>query len=175
MKTLYSIAFLACFTLLLGAGCSSNETQNSQQVEDGSNIVSSTLSEYVWPTQSKQITTYHGNTTVDGVYSGIAIGTSDGDAVYAIADGIVTATECEGTDSKRNGCFVEITLSNGYAVLYGYNTHIDVSVGDSVVKGQQIATTGLTKNKYAHGALLHLEIKNKDGEQVNPMDLLSVE
>jgi hypothetical protein len=44
-----------------------------------------------------------------------------------------------------------------------------------VVKGQQIANTGLTKNKYASGSLLKLEMKNERGEQVNPMDYLSIE
>jgi murein DD-endopeptidase MepM/ murein hydrolase activator NlpD len=107
--------------------------------------------------------------------NGISIGTNDGDSVYAIADGVVTAAECEKTDEKRNGCFVEVKLSNGYSVLYGYNTSIAVSVGDSVVKGQQIANTGLTKNKYASGSLLKLEMKNERGEQVNPMDYLSIE
>ncbi len=84
-----------------------------------------------------------------------------GKAVYASAGGTVISAGWHGGYGK---C-VKIRHSNGYVTLYAHMSSILVSVGDTVVQGQQIGRIGSTGN--STGPHLHFEIII-NGTQVNP-------
>ena len=67
------------------------------------------------------------------------------------------------------GNYVIISHGNGVQTLYGHCTTLNVSVGQKVSQGQQIATVGSTGN--STGNHLHLEIR-VNGIAQNPQNYL---
>ena len=86
------------------------------------------------------------------------------DIVVAIYDGTVKKV----TYSSSRGYYIEIKHINGFISRYLHlkKGSILVKVGQKVVKGQSLATTGMTGN--ADGVHLHLAIL-KNGYFVNPL------
>ena len=86
------------------------------------------------------------------------------DVVISIYDGIVTKV----TYSSSRGYYVEIKHINGFVSRYLHlkKGSILVKVGQKVVKGQELAVTGMTGN--ADGVHLHLAIL-KNGYFVDPL------
>ncbi|MDF2593974.1 MAG: peptidoglycan DD-metalloendopeptidase family protein [Clostridia bacterium] len=108
---------------------------------------------------------YNGRTSpISGRYefhSGIDIPASYGSAVVAAADGIVI------TSGWVNGYgnTVMINHGSGLVTLYGHNSSLAVSVGQSVSKGQTIAGIGSTG--YSTGNHCHFEVR-KNGAHTSP-------
>ncbi len=94
-------------------------------------------------------------------HGGVDFAGKDGSGVIAVAAGVVTWA------GKRSGYgnLVEINHGNGYATRYGHNKEILVRVGDTVKKGQDIATMGSTGR--STGPHVHFEVL-LDGRAVNP-------
>jgi murein DD-endopeptidase MepM/ murein hydrolase activator NlpD len=69
------------------------------------------------------------------------------------------------------GLTVEIKHAEGYVSKYAHARQIDVTVGQTVTRGQKIAEVGLTGR--TTGAHLHFEILY-NGQLVNPMQVLVV-
>lgn len=94
-------------------------------------------------------------------HPGIDFAGTEGEAVEAVAPGVVTWAGLRG----GYGNMIEIDHGNGYATRYGHNETILVHVGEVVKKGQEIALMGSTGR--STGPHVHLEVLY-NGKQINP-------
>ncbi len=94
-------------------------------------------------------------------HSGIDLAADSGTPVHATADGIVSFSGW----SKGNGNIVVIEHGQGFSTVYAHNTKNLMKVGQTVRRGQEIATTGSTG--VTTGPHVHYEIW-KNGKCVNP-------
>ncbi len=102
-------------------------------------------------------------TKKETLHEGVDIGAPMGTSVYAAAGGIVKKAELlEGW-----GNLLVIEHSEGYSTFYAHLEGFRVKAGESVKKGQEVATVGSTGR--STGPHLHYEIR-KEGTQVNPAD-----
>jgi len=113
-----------------------------------------------------------GNNFLSGndYYSGhlaIDIASGEGSPVYAADSGVVTMAA--GGWNGGYGNVVQINHGNGYVTLYAHLSVINVSVCQSVGRGQTIAASGNTGNSF--GAHLHFEVR-LNGGFVNPWFVL---
>ncbi len=99
------------------------------------------------------------------LHSGIDIGVPEGTPVHAADSG--TVVDAGWIDGYGN-CVI-IDHGNGISTLYGHNSEIAVSAGQSVSKGQVIAYAGMTGN--ATGPHIHFEVR-VNGDPVDPMGYL---
>ncbi len=124
---------------------------------------------FIWPLPSSHYITSQFSTRTHPVYgverfhSGIDIGGSYGSAVYASAGGTVTLA---GWNGGYGNCVV-IDHGNGMATLYGHNSSLLVSAGQTVSQGQQIARVGSTG--VSTGPHLHFEVL-VNGVERNPLE-----
>lgn len=110
-------------------------------------------------------------TTVDPItgkrseHPGVDIVLSKGAPIYAVANGtIIFAGEKDGY-----GNLVEVAHNEGYTSRYAHLDRVAVTVGDSVVHGQRIATAG--DSGRATGPHLHFELQ-KDGRPIDPTPII---
>ncbi|WP_100643096.1 M23 family metallopeptidase [Alteromonas facilis] len=119
------------------------------------------------PVKSGWLSSYYGMrddpfTGEPAMHKGIDFAGSDGDPVIATAAGLVTwAGERYGY-----GNLVEIDHGNGLVSRYGHNAGLQVTMGDVVTKGQQIATMGSTGR--STGTHVHYEVL-RQGQQIDPL------
>lgn len=98
-------------------------------------------------------------------HKGIDIGASTGTPIYSAIEGTVTEVSNYGDYGKH------LQITNGDVVtLYAHCNEINVSNGDYVAQGQQIAKVGETGR--ATGPHLHFEIK-REGRAIDPEYILS--
>jgi murein DD-endopeptidase MepM/ murein hydrolase activator NlpD len=98
-------------------------------------------------------------------HSGLDIDGEKGDVVIAPANGVVKQSGWTG----GYGNLLEIDHGNGLTTRYGHLSRIDVKVGDTVVRGQDIALVGSTGR--STGPHLHYEVRVSD-KSVNPRRFL---
>jgi len=101
-------------------------------------------------------------TQTPAMHKGIDFAGTEGDEVIATAAGIVTWSG----ERYGYGNLIEIDHGNGLVTRYGHNKELIVSVGEVVVKGQEIALIGNTGR--STGAHVHYEII-KNGTQIDPL------
>lgn len=124
----------------------------------------------IYPTNG-YITSQYGY-RIDPVYggrefhTGIDIANSHGSAVYATAEGVVTASYYS---TNGFGYQVRINHGNGIETFYGHNSKLAVKVGDYVQKGEVIAYIGRTGK--ATGPHVHYEVILY-GQRTNPISYL---
>lgn len=94
-------------------------------------------------------------------HSGIDLSAPRGTPIHATADGIISFSGW----SKGNGNIVVIEHGHGFSTVYAHNTKNLIKVGQTVKRGQKIATTGSTG--VSTGPHVHYEVW-KNGERVNP-------
>lgn len=94
-------------------------------------------------------------------HNGIDFAGKEGAEVVAVASGVVTWS---GTRFGY-GNLVEINHGKGYVTRYGHNKSILVKVGDTVKKGQTLATMGSTGR--STGPHVHFEVL-RNGRAVDP-------
>ncbi len=99
------------------------------------------------------------------LHTGIDIGADTGDPIYASADGIVASAGSLG--GYGNATVIE--HGGGLATLYGHQSSILVSEGESVTAGEVIGRVGCTGA--CTGPHLHFEVR-VDGEPVDPLGYL---
>ncbi|MBR2708395.1 MAG: peptidoglycan DD-metalloendopeptidase family protein [Bacilli bacterium] len=96
--------------------------------------------------------------------------------IIALDSGIVETVVNNKVDTDHNskgldtyGNYVKIKQNNGKSALYAHMKHgsVNVNVGDYVEKGAIIGTMGETGNAY--GKHLHLEVKNENSINENPI------
>lgn len=95
------------------------------------------------------------------MHSGMDFAGTEGEAVKAVAAGVVTWAG----DRSGYGNLVEIDHGNGYATRYGHNETILVHVGQIVKKGEEISLMGSTGR--STGPHVHFEVLY-NGVAVNP-------
>ncbi|MDO5714800.1 MAG: peptidoglycan DD-metalloendopeptidase family protein, partial [Tissierellia bacterium] len=97
------------------------------------------------------------------LHTGIDIGGAEGTALKAVFDGVVVE---KAFDSSGYGHYVVIEDKNGGQALYAHCSSVDVSIGEEVKTEQVIAKMGSTGK--STGSHLHFELKDKDGNHLNP-------
>lgn len=117
---------------------------------------------WLWPTESRKVSLFYGAQENGTFASHVNIAGQEGDAVLAVADGVVLET---GFDSAR-GNFAVLDLGGGVTVEYGHLAEICAAAGEEVRQGQEVAALG--KTGMATGASLYLAVEVQ-GERVNPL------
>ncbi|EIW15557.1 MULTISPECIES: M23 family metallopeptidase [Pelosinus] len=123
----------------------------------------------IWPT-SGEVTSGFGwrNSPMGGggeLHPGIDIANSMGAPVVAAADGVVVQSGAAG----GYGNMVQIDHGNGISTIYGHNSRIIVSAGQSVRKGQVVSYVGSTGK--STGPHLHYEVR-VNGNAVDPIGFM---
>jgi murein DD-endopeptidase MepM/ murein hydrolase activator NlpD len=99
------------------------------------------------------------------MHEGLDIAASMGDPIYAALDGSVVYSGWE----TGYGYVIKLQHQNGLLTIYGHCSRLDVSVGQSVDKGDQIGLVGNTGN--STGPHLHFEVR-VNGVPQNPVAFL---
>ena len=110
-----------------------------------------------WPNNGKLV----GGFSQSSTRKGLDIAGSTGEPVYAAATGKVVYA---GTGLRGYGKLVIIKHDSNYLSAYAHNDQLMVKEGQSVSKGQQIATLGSTDSDKPK---LHFEIR-RQGKPVDP-------
>jgi murein DD-endopeptidase MepM/ murein hydrolase activator NlpD len=95
----------------------------------------------------------------------VDLGAPRGTPIFASADGVVVQANTSGSFGR----VIRIDHGNGLETLYAHNDQNLVSVGETVVQGQQIGTVGRTGN--ATGYHVHFEVR-VNGRAQNPMNFI---
>ncbi|PKM76497.1 MAG: hypothetical protein CVU90_12585 [Firmicutes bacterium HGW-Firmicutes-15] len=107
----------------------------------------------------------HPITGAEIFHKGIDIGASQGNSIYAYANGIVSFAGWK----SGYGNFVEINHVNGLVTRYGHMSAIYVKKGQQVTAGQRIGAVGSTGA--STGPHLHFEVL-VNGVNKNPLNYL---
>lgn len=119
---------------------------------------------YIWPTQGTLTSGY--GWRWGRMHRGVDVAGPVGTPVVAAGSGVV---EQAGWNSGGYGNLVEIRHPDGSLTRYAHNNRLNVSAGQSVRQGQQIAEMGSTG--YSTGPHLHFEV-HQGGSAVNPVAYL---
>ena len=124
---------------------------------------------FVWPTSGPITSPFgyriHPIFGTQIYHSGIDIGVDTGTPIVAADGGVVIEADWLG----GYGYAVVIDHGNGLSTLYGHNSELAVSLGQSVQQGQVIAYAGSTG--YSTGPHCHFEVR-VNGSPVDPMGYL---
>ena len=101
---------------------------------------------------------YHNGIDINGVPEGTSIMAAESGVVICSNNTTSGRTEkCNrGCQGQGNGHHVEIKHANGMITQYNHMSRVDVSIGQSVTRGQVIGAVGQTGNAY--GAHLHFVV-----------------
>ena len=119
-----------------------------------------------YPTAYRSISAGYPNYSSGRYHGGVDFPCPSGTAVCAAEAGTVIAAQ---NLNYSYGHYLIIDHGNGLSTLYAHNTTLLVGVGDTVSKGQQIASSGSTGN--STGPHCHFEVR-VNGSRVNPMNYL---
>lgn len=127
-----------------------------------------------WPTNSPYVLTspygYRWGTLHDGLDIS---GTGRGSPIYASLGGVVVSAQYGGMVGSSAGLNVVIEHSNGYYTVYAHCSGLSVRVGQTVSRGQRIASMGDTGT--ATGVHLHFGVfygkPYNGGRSINPLRL----
>ncbi len=118
---------------------------------------------FVWPTTSHQISGYGYDPVV---HAAIDIGGSEGNAIYAVDNGVVVYA---GWSDYGYGYLIVIDHGTGWQSAYAHLSAVGVTCGQSVFQGTMIGALGNTGN--SSGAHLHFEMIF-NGVKVNPLNFV---
>lgn len=144
------------------AASAATATSAPQTASDKSAAEASPGNDWVWPTAGKVISNF-GGSGIDG--KGIDIAGTRGQPVDAVAAGKVVYS---GSGLHGYGKLVIIKHSATFLTAYAHNEEVLVKEGQSVTRGQQIATMG---DSDADRVELHFEVRQL-GQPVDPMKFL---
>lgn len=130
------------------------DDRNAGQKEPGGSLG------FVWPFGGR-ITQYR-----TGYHTGLDIAGPMGKPIVAAGGGRVVTAIRQGVGY---GYHIIIDNGNGYQTLYAHMSRLDVSVGQSVSRGQQIGLNGSTGR--STGPHVHFEVR-KGGAMLNPLTFL---
>lgn len=98
-------------------------------------------------------------------HKGVDLAGKEGSDIIAVASGVVTWSG----ERYGYGNMIEINHGKGFTTRYGHNNELLVKVGDTIAKGQKIASMGSTGR--STGPHVHFEVW-KGGKAVNPAKYL---
>ena len=101
------------------------------------------------------------------LHAGIDLANSIGTPILAVSDGVVI----DAGPTAGYGMWVKLRHSDGTVTLYGHINSALVSVGQSVMAGDQIATMGNRGN--STGPHLHFEVLLGGTERIDPLPWLA--
>lgn len=134
------------------------------------NIDKLAMTPSIWPVNGSVTSGFGWRTSPFGdgneMHPGLDIAGTMGLPVVATADGMVVHSGWAGD----YGNMVQIDHGNGIATIYGHNSQLAVSVGQSVKKGQIISFVGSTGK--STGPHLHYEVR-ENGTAVDPLKYLT--
>ena len=111
----------------------------------------------------------------NGFHKGVDFSAPEGTPIAASMAGEVVVAQNDGMPVSGYGIATIIKHSNGMYSLYGHQSELLVSVGDSVQQGQIIGKVGNTGISF--GAHLHFEIRTSlyggMGNVLDPMNFLN--
>lgn len=144
----------------------SNKKTNSNNKTNTTQISNNNSSKYGfgWPVNNPNITTGYGISGKywsSGHHTGIDFKASKGTPVYSIGNGKVFDTGY----SSAYGNFIEIYHGNNIYSFYAHASNIQVSVGQTISKGQQIMLSGDSGN--VTGPHLHFEVRSPSYRYAN--------
>ena len=121
------------------------------------------ISEWVWPTESRVISSPYGENEINGYFSDhVNISGEKGNLIYAVTNGIITDVRF-GSDV---GNYIELTDELGRVIQYGHLDSVDVEIGQNVNAGDIVGKMG--KSGMATGVNLFFGVY-VDGKPVNPL------
>lgn len=120
---------------------------------------------YIWPARGTVTSGY--GWRWGRMHRGVDVAGPVGTPIVAAAPGVV---EQAGWNSGGYGNLVEIRHPDGSMTRYAHNSRLNVSSGQEVAQGQQIAEMGSTG--YSTGPHLHFEMHPNGGGAVNPVAYL---
>lgn len=120
---------------------------------------------YIWPTQGTVTSGY--GWRWGRMHRGVDVAGPVGTPIVAAGAGVVQQA---GWNSGGYGNLVEIRHPDGSMTRYAHNNRLNVSSGQSVRQGQQIAEMGSTG--YSTGPHLHFEVHLNGQGAVNPVAYL---
>ena len=126
-----------------------------------------TTTRFAWPApDSRHITSTFGNRTIslygyERFHTGIDINAATGSPVVAAEDGTVIVSVYDG----GWGNYIMINHGDNLITLYAHLNERHVEVGQSVLKGEQIGTTG--NSGLSSGPHLHFEVR-VNGKSTEP-------
>lgn len=118
------------------------------------------VSKWRWPTKGKIVRGFSGT-----VHKGVDIDGKAGDAVRAVAPGMVVYA---GSGIVGYGKLLIVKHNDIYLSAYGHNRALHVQEGENVTAGQRIADKG---SSATNTVKLHFEIR-REGKPVDPVRLL---
>ena len=118
-----------------------------------------------WPVRGRVIAGF-GDSVGGKTNDGIDISVPEGTAVRAAENGVVIYA---GDGLREFGNTVLIRHDDGLVTVYGHNSRLNVSRGDTVRRGQEIALSGTSGS--ADTPRLHFEVR-KDSTPVDPTTFL---
>ncbi|MEJ2531044.1 MAG: peptidoglycan DD-metalloendopeptidase family protein [Halioglobus sp.] len=129
-------------------------------INRGAAAVGGPIRAWRWPTAGRVTRGYSAS-----VHKGIDIDGRRGDAIHAVADGVIVYA---GTGIVGFGQLLIVKHNEEYLSAYGHNERLLVKEGDRVRAGQQIAEKGSSGTDTVK---LHFEIRRR-GKPVDPQALL---
>lgn len=126
---------------------------------------------WAWPTISQYYISSYFGYRWGKVHEAIDIaGSGEGSPIYAAGSGVVVTSQNKGS----LGNHVTIDHGNGYYTLYAHLHSRNVTVGQTVQRGQQIGTmghTGFATGTHLHFGLYRNGMPYKDGTPLDPLSL----
>ncbi|CAN5215571.1 M23 family metallopeptidase [soil metagenome] len=101
------------------------------------------------------------------LHGGVDIANAIGTPIYAVSDGVVVDVG----PTAGYGAYVKLRHSDGTVTLYGHINSWNVSLGERVFAGDQIATIGNRGN--STGPHLHLEVLVNGTDRIDPVPWLA--
>lgn len=101
------------------------------------------------------------------LHTGLDFNGAEGDPVYSVANGTVTAVGYDGSYGNKT----VVTLEDGTEIWYAHQSTLLVDLGEEVRGGEQIGTIGSTGN--VTGSHLHLEVRPGGADPVDPFLVLA--
>lgn len=146
---------LSLILMIVLAGCNSGtEASNDKSASSIGNILCPVVGDFLR------------TSSFSDDHYGIDLAASPGTPLVACFAGTVVDTG----EEEDDGVYVEIKTEDGYVVRYSHCDSVTVDEGASVDAGQQVATVGNTG--HSTGPHVHMELRDSDGEELDPMDYL---
>ena len=126
---------------------------------------------WAWPTISQYYISSYFGYRWGKVHEAVDIaGSGEGSPIYAAGSGVVVTSQNKGS----LGNHITIDHGNGYYTLYAHLHSRNVTVGQTVQRGQQIGTmghTGFATGTHLHFGLYRNGMPYRDGTPLDPLSL----